>query len=406
MFLWRKSVDRFYDAIYCGKITKAQKLIKKLDKITITNFYMTCILNNKIFYVQNLIHCGLDIHFLDEFGFRKSVKNGNVEMMNLFLDLGVDVNHNDGSQLCVALENEKYEIVEILIERGININAWRNFPIKFCVKNNLIKLAELLFSKGASFYKDDIMPTFFYLAQKGNIEMMRFMIEKYDVDPTFDYYRVLDHACIYGQINVIEQLYNKDAEKYIKRFLPHAIKNGHLKIIEYFDLLDYDSRDMLKLAIISKNEKIISYFINRYKINKINDKYFTLAINTCDISVVKFLYPFLNIKSNDFLIQTIINKSIDIFNFLIEKGFNLKKAMINMCERKIIIPNEIINKHLIKRTIKNLDNYYTGKQEQIQHGEYYLLCFKNHITKLSYKNKYNICEFCDCELKNDVYVNL
>lgn len=395
MWFRKSASDKFFDAVSCGQVKKAKKLKDKIKKKKIEDYFMAAVLNNKLHIVKNLIEIGMDIHFMDDFGYRNSVKYGYEKMIIYFLNLGVDVNHNDGSQLCISLQNKNYDIAKFLIHRGINVNAWRNLPINHAVINNQKEIAELLFSKGATFYPNDIMPTFFHLAEKGKIEMMEFMIEKFNVDILYDFYRVFDHACKGGRLNVIEKFYNENAKNYIQRFL---LQTKKYEIIQYFDKIEYNCEKMLNHAIGLCDIKIIKYYMDRLGKTKIDSENFLLAIDTKNLLLVKYLYPLVEKRKNSYLIRSIVNHSIDIFKFLVDQNFSIRKALFEMVDQKQKIPCQMflsINKYLIVKKINNfVDN------------EYYILCENNHPTRLmNVRRKDEFCNFCNGNLIKDIYFN-
>ncbi|ORX76884.1 ankyrin, partial [Anaeromyces robustus] len=247
-------------------------------------------LEDKLFYLKNLIERGSDVNFINPKNGKSpliyAVKKKSLPMVKLLIQYGADVNHNNNmgySSLCLSSRDDFFPIFKYLLENGADVNNEKGIaPLECALYYNSLPIVKLLIENGA--------------------------------DPTYQVKRSLNMF-----ETVLERNFDEDDKMTPKTesILINSLNKGYY-------CQNGNNRSELK----NKRKSIIDYFV-KYHFNCFNSKIINEIIFNNNLDILKLLVRNnldIDIKDeygNTPLAFAIIYGRNEIVDYLINMGANI-----------------------------------------------------------------------------------
>jgi ankyrin repeat protein len=339
-----KEVSIMQWAVICHAFALSSYLLEQGLTIDIVDKQNVILLHHAARYagvdaVRYLVSKGLNINAVDDFGktaLHYAAESGSVDMIDYLVEQGLDINTIDiqnKSVIHYAAESGSLNLVRYLVSKGLNINAVDDFDktaLHYAAESGSLNLVRYLvdnkdFDIDA---KDERYQTaLHYAAESGSLDLVKYLIEKgadikaYDIRNR----KVLYYAARSRNLDLFQYFVEKiwlDINVFIKhdeciQVLYCAVERGDICLVKY--LVDqglgvnynfngsYIEEDMicqgatpLHVAVLNKDINLIQYLIEK-----------RADVNNADINEQTVLH------------LAVINDYIDIIKYLIEKGVDV-----------------------------------------------------------------------------------
>jgi ankyrin repeat protein len=343
-------------------IKKYVKYSNMLDTHFLLSFKSYCIKN-----MNNLIDCGANIHYKDDYALRWISKKGNYEIFKFLLEKGADINKIDDRTIMKTVKRNHKEIIKILIENDILCDLIFTYSCQY----GYLDYAKILLEKGIDIHTN-YDKAIKIASEIGNIEIVKFLIDN-GADIQTDHNYALRFSCYNEHLEIVKILIKNGANIYCNRIqgwiwsctkgidiiIQLLIDNG-IDICKNIDaVFNFSHINSSKINII-KYLKSIGIEI-KYDINK-------LFIECCRRGELEFVeYLIENMDNIIFDIQSALINAINygrykIVNFLISKGANI-------CSKKndaLIWASSYRNYKIAKILIENGSNIHAKNDEALK----------------------------------------
>ena len=260
--------------------------------------------------------------------------------LNIVRFLVEEIGFHPTECLPMAAKQGNFPLVRYLVE----IEGW-NVMSKIDAKREFPREPEYSYKRG-------VIVSLFVVAATPHLDILKYMIEKYDIDPDFKTYRVygsvwrggvslaggtsLLHEACKGYLPVVKYLIDYGCNPSLKDDrsvtpLHHSCKRGHLDMVRYLINIgchpagDYEGTTPLFLACENGHLDIVKYLVMEAKcdpnfISRDSETYLHAATASGSLNIMKFLTDYKCKIQQDFLDKSPLHlaASASIFKFLIE----------------------------------------------------------------------------------------
>lgn len=208
-----------------------------------------------------------------DYAFLGAVGNGHMEIAKLILDKGVDIKklqYQLRDPIEEAATGGHLQMVKFLLEKGadpIGKGVLKNKAIKIAATSRKADVVKLLFQYGASLSVTEGNDAMLRFAQDGNLEMIKFLMEK-GFDPRTNNDSALQHGAEQGHLQVVKFLLEQGADIEVCNgggVIEMVIQNGHVEMLKFllengvklpsktvfsmWDLATYNGLEMIKFLL-------------------------------------------------------------------------------------------------------------------------------------------------------------
>lgn len=318
---------------------------------------LDAIMNNDCKYVIKYVEEGNDIYYIDEKSesfLHKASRNDNYEIVDLLIKLGLNVNEKNqfhDTPLHLAVQFNNLAIVDRLIFKGAIVNSTNKkkiTPLHLAAKGGGIEIINLLIANQAKISANDengVKPIHF-AAQSGNEDVIRTLLNNGASLSDFDDRKntVLHYACWTGNDElvafIVRYLSVSDLRNlYGNTALHMASRYCHKQTIELLIKSGYNPTNLnnnlqspldiaIKYNMKENSDYLRNYIISRdyKKLAKREEIYVAASCGNLQFLIQKVNQN--NINEFDYfgrsiLYYAICSESMDIIEFLVEKGANI-----------------------------------------------------------------------------------
>lgn len=185
--------------------------------------------------------------------FVKSVKIGNVKIINSLIKNGANIHHKNDYALRFSSYNRNVNAVKFLIEKGADVHAWNDDALKWTSSEGFIELVKILVESGANIHADDEY-ALYKSSLNGRIEVVKYLV-KMGADINADDDRALMISSNFGRTEVVKILVENGANIHARndQALNFSSMNRHREIVKFliqYDLDYYRSNEIGRNSVI------------------------------------------------------------------------------------------------------------------------------------------------------------
>ena len=170
--------------------------------------------------------------------FVKSVKIGNIKIINSLIKNGANIHHKNDYALRFSSYNRNVDAVKFLIKKGADVHAWDDDALKWTSREGFIELVKILVESGANIHADNDS-ALFGSSLNGRIEVVKYLV-KMGADIHADDDRALMISSNFGRTEVVKILVENGANIHARNdeALNVSSMNRHQEIVKF--LIQYD----------------------------------------------------------------------------------------------------------------------------------------------------------------------
>ncbi len=163
------------------------------------------------------------------------------------------------------------EVKQLVQNHPEDVNL--NYGFEQAYKHGQIEIAKWIINKYQANNHENNVKTFRWACENGQIEIAKWMVNNYQVDVHFDSEYAFQLACRYGQLEIAEWLvrdHQVDVHADNELAFKSACYNEHIEIAKWL-VHDHqvnvhlNNEHVFRWACIHKHIKIINWFIDEYK---------------------------------------------------------------------------------------------------------------------------------------------
>lgn len=143
----------FLDACYNKNLTKIKNLVEKrnLDIHSMNDYGFRNACKRGYLNVVKLLveEYDTNIHVMNEYGFRWSCEKGHVEVVKYLVEKGADIHACNEEGFQQACYNGHLSIVKYLVEKGADIYLNNEYGLRYACYNGHLNIVKYLVEKGA-----------------------------------------------------------------------------------------------------------------------------------------------------------------------------------------------------------------------------------------------------------------